>query len=143
VDEPGGLRGKALAAWRKGQAVELALEGHCYDTIAERVGYTNRGTAWRVVQEALEERKADNVDYYRQVAVARLERLIQAHWEGAVSGQDTRSADVVLKTVAAQSKLLGLEAKPGDVVEQSRTVVIGGTSEEYIAALRRVSGRTE
>ena len=47
------LSGKALAKWRRARCVELALAGHSYDEIALEVGYQNRGTAWRAVQDSL------------------------------------------------------------------------------------------
>ena len=48
-------RNRPLAAWRKAEAVELAVEDHTYDTVAREVGYANRGTAYRVVRQALDE----------------------------------------------------------------------------------------
>ena len=43
----------ALVEWRKARSVELVLQGHTYDQVAEQVGYANRGTAWRTVPTAL------------------------------------------------------------------------------------------
>ncbi len=57
----GRRRNRPLAAWRKARAVE----GHTYDTIAREVGYANRGTAYRVVRQALDERIAESVDEAR------------------------------------------------------------------------------
>ncbi len=68
-------RNRPLAAWRKAKAVELAVEGHTYDTIAREVGYANRGTAHRVVRQALDEQIAANVDDLRATEVARLDAL--------------------------------------------------------------------
>lgn len=47
-----GLRGRALAEWRRSRAVELAGQGLSYDEIATAVGFRNRGTAHRVVTTA-------------------------------------------------------------------------------------------
>src|SRR4051794_10326422 len=55
-------RNRPLAAWRRARAVELATLGLTYDVIAREVGYTNRGTAYRVVREALARRTAEAVD---------------------------------------------------------------------------------
>jgi len=74
----------ATTSWRKARAVELALAGFGYDDIAEQVGYANRGTAWRTVQNALYERKVESVDEYRQLELARLDALQSAHWHAGV-----------------------------------------------------------
>ena len=97
-----------LARWRQAKAVELARAGHDYDSIADQVGYSNRGTAWRVVQKALGARVVDGVDELRQVELDRLDRLLKAHWGKALAG-DLPSAHVVLRTIEQRTRLLGLE----------------------------------
>ena len=150
VDVPDGnastamaLRGRARASWRRARALELAMAGLSYDEIAEQVGYANRGTAWRAVDEALSTRVVANVDEYRRLTLARFEALIAAHWDEATAQGSTRSADLVLKVLAQQSKLLGLDVQAGVVADDRRTVVIGGTSEEYVAALKAIAGYSE
>ena len=101
-------RDAALAKWRQAKAVDLAKSGHDYDAIAKEVGYSNRGTAWRVVQKALTQRIADGVDELRQVELDRLDRLLKAHWGKALAG-DLPSAHVVLRTIEQRTRLLGLE----------------------------------
>src|SRR4051794_7908878 len=78
--------GKTLAKWRKGRCLQLALAGHSYDEIALEVGYQNRGTAGRAVQDSLSSRIAEVVKEYRELEVARLDALQAAHWPRAVSG---------------------------------------------------------
>ena len=73
---------RAVAAWRKAKAVELAVEGHTCDAIARKVGYANRGTAYRVVRQALDERIADNVDELRATEVARLDAPVTSRPSG-------------------------------------------------------------
>jgi hypothetical protein len=131
------LSRRARASWRRARAVELALAGHDYDTIAVEVGFSHRASAWRAVDQALTERVADNADHYRALTLARLEELLASHWTAATHHGDTKAADLVLKVVAQQIKLLGLD-QAGQVAEQVQTVVVAGTSEEYIAALQRV-----
>lgn len=139
-ETPPGLRGRARAAWRRSRALELAMAGHDYQTIAERVGFANRGTSWRAVHDALAAQIAAHAAEYRALTAARLDALIAAHWEEATTARNPRSAEVVLKAVLQQSKLLGLDSLPTAPAEQVRTVVVGGTSEEYIAALRQLAG---
>ncbi len=79
-------RNRPLAAHRKAKAVELAVQGHTNASIAREVGYANRGTAYRVVRQALDERVADNVDELRATEVARLDTP-----GGSVAGGDGRA----------------------------------------------------
>ena len=137
---PHELHGHALAGWRKARSLELAMAGQSYDEIAEQVGYANRGNAWRAVDQALSESVAENAEQYRALTLARLEKLLASHWVAATELGETKAADMVLKVIAAQIKLLGLDGQA--VVEQGRTVVISGNTEEYIASLKAISART-
>ena len=100
--------GKTLAKWRRARCVELALAGHSYDEIALEVGYQNRGTAWRAVQDSLNSRIAEAVDGVPRAELARLDALQAAHWPQAVAGS-VRSADLVLRVIDRRMKLLGLD----------------------------------
>ncbi len=52
----------------------------------------NRGTAYRVVRQALDERVADNVDELRATEVARLDTLQAAVWPAAMAAVDDAEA---------------------------------------------------
>jgi len=112
----------AVAEYRKARSVELALKGYSYDDIAEEVGYSSRGTAWRTVRKALSERVDEAVDEYRQTELARLDTLQSALWSKAMEG-DIASANTILKIIDKRIRLLGL-----DRIEQEsagpRTVVL-------------------
>jgi hypothetical protein len=130
----------ATTSWRKARAVELALAGFGYDDMAEQVGYANRGTAWRTVRNALYERKVESVDEYRELELARLDALQSAHWEAALSGGDLKAAELCIKLVGQRMKLLALD---NATAESTRpTIVIGGSSEEYISGLRAISDQS-
>lgn len=129
-------RGKALAQWRKRRSVELALSGLPYDEIAADVGYKNRGTAWNVVQKALQENLIDDVEHYRSLELARLESLLSSHWEDATANRSTRSADLCLRIVAQQSKLLALETQ--QVTVQTAPTIVQGAN--YVASLKAIAG---
>lgn len=135
------LRGRARAKWRRNRAVELAMAGHSYDEIAELVGYANRGTAWRAVQDALSEHTALSVQEYRALALARYDALLSGHWDAATAEGNVRSAELILKVIAAESKLLGLDPVSHEAA-QVNTAIVGGDSEEYIAALKAIRERT-
>ncbi len=51
-----------MAQWRKARAVELATQGYTYQQIADELGYANRGTVHRVVQQTLHTHQPDSVD---------------------------------------------------------------------------------
>jgi hypothetical protein len=91
------------------------------------------------VQAALKDRVTDNVDEYRELTMARLEGLLAAQWEQATERGDTTAAKLVLNVITQQIRLLGLEFKAGDASGTTRSVVIGGTSEEYVAAMKALA----
>jgi hypothetical protein len=79
TDERPALKGRALAAWRKARAVELAIPGRRYDDIAREVGYSNRGTAHWAVSQALRERTTEAVEELRTaLELLRLDELQDA-----------------------------------------------------------------
>jgi hypothetical protein len=47
------------------------------------------------------------------------------------------AGEVVLKVIGRRCKILGFE-KPTDMTEAPRTIVIGGTSEQYVAGLKAI-----
>ena len=129
--------GRALALWRRSRAVELALSGWSYDDIAADVGYANRGTAWHVVTDALAESARDGLETHRTLELARLDRVLAAHWPEATSGANVRAAELVLKVVAQRTRLLGLDA-PAATHSDTRTLVV--SSEHYVQDLKRIVG---
>lgn len=100
-------RNRPLAAWRKARAVELAVQGQTYDAIAREVGFSNRGTAYRVVRRALDEQIADNVQQLRETEVARLDALQAALWPAAMAG-NLEAAQQVAFIIDKRARLLGL-----------------------------------
>lgn len=128
---------KAKAAWKQHEAVRLAMAGKNYQSIADELGWANKSTAWRSVQKALREVVVEDVNELRALEVSRLDALMSANWDKAMAG-DPKAADVV-QTINARVRLLGLD-KAIAVLTGYRTVVVGGTSEEYIAALKSACG---
>jgi len=100
-------RNRPLAAWRKARAVELAIEGRTYDQIAAEVGYANRGTAYKVVQQALRTRTLAAVDELRCLEVDRLDALQASLWPDAMAG-DVSAVQAIAKIVLQRCRLLGL-----------------------------------
>jgi len=59
-------------------------------------------------------------------------------WPAATNG-DLKAAHVALKIIVERAKLLGLDRQAEDAREQ-QTIVISGTSDEYIAGLKAIIG---
>ncbi len=124
-------RDRALASWRRTRAIELRAAGLSYDQIATEVGYTNRGTAYNVVTQALAARQAHSVDQMRGLELARLEAAHAALWPRAMQGH-VPSVAAVLRILDLECRLQGLyetATKPGpkdswDHCEGPPTVVI-------------------
>ncbi len=125
---PPNLRGRALASWRRETAVRLATEGHSYDEIARTVGYANRGTAWRAVQQSLAESRLDAVDEHRALEMLRLDELQLSLWDKAMQG-DIRAIQQALRIIEQRCRLLRLTAQDL-VTDQPRGILVPPGSKE-------------
>ncbi len=123
----GGRRNnRPLAQWRKARAVELATQGYTYQQIADELGYANRGTVHRLVQQTLLDHQADSVATLRAVEVARLDALQQALWDRAMRGH-VPAVQAVVRIIQARARVLGLvqTGKPKRArCTQPQTVVV-------------------
>ena len=104
------------------RCVELAAQGLSYDAIAEAVGYSGRGAAFKAVTAALRAQQAEAVDELRALEIQRLDALQRSCWDAALEG-DIASVDRVLKVIAARVRLLGLDQNPDKPVSGGGTVV--------------------
>jgi hypothetical protein len=85
----------------------MVRAGKSYDEIARALGYANRGSAWRLVQNALQSAVTASIEEHRAIELERLDAFQHAHWEQACTG-DSRSAQIVLKVIEQRIRLLGL-----------------------------------
>ena len=120
--------------------MELALAGHSYDEIALEVGYQNRGTAWRAVQDSLNSRIAEAVTEYRELELARLDALQAAHWPQAIAGS-VRSADLVLRVIDRRTKLLGLD-QPRIQDDRPQSLVVSAPEDDEAGYIRQFQAIT-
>lgn len=104
-------RNTALASYRRTRALELRAQGMGYAEIAAEVGYANKGTAHRVISQALEARESQDVDFLRLIASERLERLLAALWPRAMAG-DLGASRVLLRIIDMECRLYGLYGQP-------------------------------
>ncbi len=72
--------------------------------------------------------------------LARLDQMQAANWDTALAG-DTRAGELCLKVMDRRSKLLGFDQTQTDETASVQTVVVAGTSENYIEALRSIASR--
>lgn len=101
---------KARLEQRRRQAIEMALAGASYETIARELGWKTRSAAYKAVMKMLHEVAPDpaQIEAARGAELQRLDRLQQAHWMNALRG-DARATDIVLKISDRRSRLLGLD----------------------------------
>lgn len=102
---------RAATAQRRAQAIALRLAGMDYQTIAERLGYADRGAASKDVYRALEanlEAEAAAAATLRELEVQRLDRMQAAAWAKAAKG-DLKAIETVLKIIDRRARLLGLD----------------------------------
>ncbi len=108
-------RDQALAAWRRSEAVRLKAAGLTYEQVAHELGYANRGTVHRIVQQALQAREVESVDELRYLELARLDAVQAALWPRAMAGEPS-AALAVLRILDQRVRLLGLEPGLADVL---------------------------
>src|SRR6478736_5576595 len=88
----------------------MALTGRRTRAIADELGDANRGTVYRLVKNALEDRKAETIDELRRLEVDRLDSLQVSIWDDAMTGDLGAVAAVkaVLRILHLRAKILGL-----------------------------------
>jgi len=122
------------------KALEMRRSGRSLWSIAEYLGISER-KANTLIADTLKE-AADLVDAGHKrsllaMEVDRLDELQSAVWQDAISG-DRQAVETALKIIQARAKVLGLDNMPTSTITNN-TIVVAGTSEEYVAALRRVA----
>ena len=94
---------------RETQVVELRRTGATWEGIAQVVGYSNAGGAYKAYQRAMARVFEQPVKEMRDAELDRLDRLQRAYWKDAIEG-NVRSADFILRVIDKRAKLLGLDA---------------------------------
>jgi len=120
-------------------AFRMRLSGSTMFEISEQLGITE-GAAAQVLSEGLrkaamlvtEGARADLLT----LEVSRLDALQAAVWPAAMRG-DARAVDSALKVIAQRAKYLGVDA--ANVENVNQTLVISGSSGDYIAALKLIA----
>lgn len=133
--------GRAAVLEKQATAIALYSEGASYDDIAARLGYANRGSAWKLVNRGLQVQRDLRAEDYLQYEVDRYEAVLCRWWAKATTGQDARAANIVLRVMERLDKLLRLGE--GDHIVSHESIVISADPEEYVKQLREVVGERE
>lgn len=96
-------------AERERQVMELRRTGATWEGIAQAVGYSNAGGAYKAYQRAMAKIFEQPTKELRNQELDRLDRLQRAYWKDAIDG-NVRSADFILRVIDKRAKILGIEA---------------------------------
>ena len=100
---------KVSAAEKRAQAVALRRQGKTFEEIATEVGYANKSSAFRAVDQALKAAVREQAVELIQLETERLDAMLAALWP-KIEGGDARSIDTALRLSERRAKLLGLDA---------------------------------
>ena len=106
------------------KVVELRQMGITYEVIAKQVGYASASGAYHAYERALARYPRETFDKKRDLAEARIERLLAGVWTKALRGE-IPAVMATIKLFERQAKLLGLDAP--QKVENNVTVFEGGS----------------
>lgn len=120
------------------EAHRLRVSGMPWRDVARLAGYATETSAQLAVQAYLQRAVLERSKEQRAAALAteldRLDELHYAYYRQALGG-DLDAAKFVLSVSAQRAKYEGLEVRD-DAPETRRTIVITGSSEEYIGRLK-------
>ena len=94
---------------RATKALELRLTGATYAQIAAEMGWAGEAGPRTAIDRMLTRREIADVAALREVEGDRLDKLMAAHWNAAVSG-DADATKIVLQVIDRRMKLFGLAA---------------------------------
>lgn len=94
------------------KVLELRRAGVPFSEIATRLGYYDKGGAYKVYKAAMNRAYKEPVGELRALESDRLDRLQVARWGRALRG-DAKAVDQVLKIMERRARLLGLDHADG------------------------------
>lgn len=97
-------------AERQQRALELRRDGHTYDQIADELGYSDRGGAFRAVQQALRRAVAPAAKQLRDREGQRLELLWHDAYELVQASSDVKAILACVRISESLRRLYGLDA---------------------------------
>jgi hypothetical protein len=137
---------EVIAHDRAYEAQQLRLVGLDWPEIAQRVGYLDGRIASMAVTAYLQKIATEQSHDHRRQALhlelGRLDQLQSAFYPAAMAG-DIAAATFVLKIINRRCTILGFDKIDDDLTGTARTIVIGGTEEEYTAGLKALIAEQE
>lgn len=125
-------------------AYQMRQRGTSWEQVCKTVGYSSIKVAQvelrRYLTDLAVRVDADHREEVLAMEVGRLDALMEAVWDQAMSG-DAKAVDSALKVISLRSKLLGLEALSQQGTVTNNTVVVTGSTEEFIHSLKLVDSR--
>lgn len=122
-------------------AYEMRQDGKSWYSIAKALGLTE-SAASQSVSRAMEQAAGYVSEQAKRnllaLEVTRLDRLQEVVWPQAMQG-NLRAMDMALRIIMARAKVQQLDVIP-DTSITNNTLVVTGSSEEYVAALRAIAG---
>ena len=100
---------------RQTKNLKMRLEGHDFQTIADRLGYGSRQSANQDYRRALDAVAAENeqtIDTARRVELARLDTLQTLAWSHTAFPEPTvalKAIETILKISAQRTRMMGLD----------------------------------
>ena len=123
-------------------AQQLLVSGHTWQEIAQMTGYSSAAAAKMSVrtmrQRAALALDADLRREMLDLEMDRLTEMLRAYWPTAMAGE-VKHAEFVLKVIAQQAKMLGLEELHTQTQQSSRTIIIAGDPANYANMLRQIA----
>lgn len=99
----------AVERWERAhQAVQLRRSGLMWDEIAERCGYSNRGSAYNAAKKFMHDYPREDAEALRDMETDRIDQVQTALWPRVLSG-DPRAVEVWTKLSERRSKLMGMD----------------------------------
>lgn len=125
---------------RRYDAWQMRLRGTDWEQICKTVGYSSVKVAQVEVRAYITESMVRVDKEHREEVIhtelGRLDALLEAVWDQAMMG-DTKAVDSALKVITTRAKLLGLDQQQ-EVTVNNNTVLVSGSSEEFIQRLQLV-----
>lgn len=124
------------------KAYHMRTAGKAWWDIAEELGVSeNRAASLVAGKIAAAARLVDEGAKRHMLAleIERLDQLQLALWDRAIGGE-LRAVDAILRIISTRAKILGLEDATASTVTNN-TIVVAGSTDEYIAALRGATRR--
>lgn len=100
---------KASVKGRALEALRLRTSGSSYQQIADKLGYKDPSSAYKVIQRELKANIKESGDELVTLSLLELDQLQRSFQDTAERG-DTRAAKIILEIMDRRAKLLGLNA---------------------------------